>query len=177
MKYLIVIILPSEINHKIELIQQKYKNDHWNIALPPHITLMPPAQAILPSEKAIKIIKEAAHKIKKFEIEITDVGFFCNYYHTIYITVKSNPKLNALYKKIISSADKIGKIEGAYKNFNFIPHITLSNDLTKEEFNQRYPEIQKTAFNSKFICNKVLLFAKNDNQQKYQAVGEVKLGE
>jgi 2'-5' RNA ligase len=159
------------------LIQQKYKNNRWNIALPPHITLMPPAQAILPNKEAIEIIEKTVCKINKFEIEITDVSFFRNYYHIIYITVKSNPKLNELYKKVISSAGKIGKIEGAYKSFNFIPHITLSNDLTEEEFNQKYSKVQELSFNSKFICDKILLFAKEGNQKKYRIIGEVKLGE
>lgn len=175
MKYLIAIILPSEINHKIELIQQEYKNDHWNIALPPHITLMPPVHPILSSDMTLKIIEEAVANVKKFEIETTDIGYFHNYYRVIYAKVENSSKLNELYKKINSRADKIGKFHK--ENKGFIPHITLSNDLTEEEFNQRYLKIQKTVFNSKFICDKVLLFAKGDNQRKYQVVDEVKLGE
>lgn len=177
MKYLVGIILPSNINHKIELIQQKYKNDRWNIALPPHITLMPPAKAILSSDKAIKIIEKTVSDVKKFKIEILDVNYFCNYYRTIYAAVENSSKLKALYKNIISQANKIGAIKGPYKSFNFAPHITLLNDLTDDEFNQRYSQVRKLTFNSKFICDKVLLFAKKDDQRKYRVVGEVILGE
>lgn len=175
MKYLIGIAPSDEISHQIKSVQQEFKSDRWNIALPPHITLMPPVEAILPVAQAIKLIKEAVYNIEKFQIEITGVDSFCNYHRTIYAAVKSSLELIDLQGKVEAISAKIGKINNAFKSF--IPHITLSNDLTREEFNQQYPEIKKLIFNLKFICDKILLFVKNSNDRKYRIAGKVKLGD
>lgn len=166
MKYLIAILLPDDIAKDINAIQQKYNNRRWNIALPPHITLVPPMIVEKPLSEISKLVDESIKNIKPFNIELGDIGYFIHKHHVIYQEAKITSELLGVAKSLNNNCQKIAKEIKKYDKF--VAHATLSNDLNKKEFNERFPQIKKEITERSFVCDRIALLSKDPNQDKWK---------
>ena len=135
MKYLIAITLPKSLSQKLASVQQLYKSERWNIALPPHITLVPPAKLMSSEGDLKKILTEVAKKFQPLEIKIVGVGRFRNHGNTIFAKVEKSQELSVLQESLSRRLASCLAIENSRKRFH--PHITLSNQLKPGEAREK----------------------------------------
>jgi len=166
MKYLIAILLPDDIAKDMSAIQQKYNNGRWNIALPPHITLVPPMVIDKSLEEISAIVKQSVENCKPFEVDLKNVEYFAHKYYVIYQSVNITPELENLAGNLNDACQKIAiKIK---KYDKFVAHVTLSNDLDKNEFIKRFPQIKKEIAERSFVCHQIALLSRDPNKDKWE---------
>lgn len=166
MKYLIAILLPKSIGRNVSTIQGKYNNGQWHIALPPHITLVPPMVVEKPLAEISKMVNESIKNTKQFDIELQDIGYFANKHYVIYQEAKITPELLNLANNLNESCQKIAKEIKKYDKF--VAHVTLSNDLDKPEFEHRYEKIKKEISRRTFKCEQIALLSREPNRDKWK---------
>lgn len=168
MKCLVAILMPEDIAENISAIQQKYKNEEWNITLPPHITLVPPMEVLNISKEILGNIEDGITNIEPFEIELEKIGSFEHKYFVIYQSVKISLDLTNIVDKLSKISKNFAVSITKYKDF--IPHMTLSNDLNETEFKEKYPKIKKEIVERSFVCDKVALLSREPNKDKWKIV-------
>jgi len=169
MKYLVVIALPLDLSSRLAKIQRLYRSPRWNIALPPHITLLPPAKLRSSKKELITTLAKIAGQFSSFEIEIVGVGKFKNRGNAIFAKIGESPKLSELHQCLSNQI----KNHLEFKNQrHFRPHITLSSQLQRNEAKEKFDVIKKLVPKAKFLCEKITLFSKSDSARKYQKVAE-----
>lgn len=170
MRYLLAITLPKNLSLRLAKIQQRYRSKRWSIALPPHITLLPPAKIKSDLQELGKILAKIAAQFSPFEIKIPGVGKFRNRGNTIFAKIEKNQSLADLQESLSRQSGKHLAIENNHQHFR--PHITLSNQLEQNEAQEKLANIQKLIPKAKFLCEKITLFSKPDNAQKYQKLAD-----
>lgn len=138
-----IAIFPSkEIQDIANSYRMRYDPQYNKI--PPHITLKERFEI---EESKIDAISEELNKIaaevEPFEIEIKKVSTFSPVTNTVYLKVEPNEKLTYLNEEMHS-----GKFpnEQAYK---FVPHITISQDLSEDEHSDVYGTLKLSSFDLK----------------------------
>jgi 2'-5' RNA ligase len=164
-KYLCAITLPDAITAELAEVQQNYKSSSWNIAIQPHITLTPPAMAVVSLDQAEKILSEAAKAIKPFDIEVEGVDMFQNSSNTVFASVKPSEELLRLYTELRKWAPSIAaniKMEN-----NFHPHVTLSNKLNPVLAAQIKAQLAEQRIHFTFPCQSFSLFSKTNLDKQW----------
>jgi len=174
MKCLIAILIPEEIAKEISSIQQKYKNEEWNIALPPHITLVPPMEVTELTPEMLEALEKETKVTGPFNIDLKEIGHFQNEYFVIYQNVEVSPSLAGLADELTVVSKTFAVSMKEYKEFH--PHMTLSNDLNEEEFKDRYPRIEKKIVERSFVCNRIALLLREQNEDKWKIENTFELG-
>jgi len=176
MRYLIAITLPQGLSANYSKIQKRYKSKNWNIALPPHITLIPPAKLTSNFKALSEALKKRAKDFERFKIDIVGVGQFANTGNTIFAQVAKSDDLLSLQQLVIKSIEGHLKIMKDYPK-QYRPHITLSNDLTADEAQEKFLGIEKSISDQQFIVDKISLFRKGDSDCNYKKIADFALGE
>lgn len=175
MKYLVAIILPKNLSQRLAEIQRRYKSERWNIALPPHITLIPPAKLTSNFKALSEALEKRAKDFKRFKIDIAGVSQFRNHGNTIFTQVTKSDNLLNLHQLVIKSIEGHLEIMKDYPR-QYRPHITLSNDLTANEAQEKFPRIEKLISDQQFIVDRISLFRKGDSDRKYQKIAVFAFG-
>ncbi|PIX30072.1 hypothetical protein COZ63_01695 [Candidatus Berkelbacteria bacterium CG_4_8_14_3_um_filter_42_13] len=175
MKYLIAITLPKSLSQKLASVQQLYKSERWNIALPPHITLVPPAKLMSSEGDLKKILTEVAKKFQPLEIKIVGVGRFRNHGNTIFAKVEKSQELSVLQESLSRRLASCLAIENSRKRFH--PHITLSNQLKPGEAREKLRDIRKLVSKQSFSCQEISLLQRDDDERRYKKIADFALGE
>lgn len=169
MKYLIAIALPKNLSQKLAKIQRQYKSSRWNIALPPHITLIPPANLLTDFDNLFSDLSKFTNNIEPFEIKICGIDKFVNKGNTIFAKIVENKPLQDIHQSMTRIALKHLNISKDYPDI-FCPHITLSNNLTVERAKIIYSKIEKLIQKEKFLVSDITLYKRPRNSKKYQKV-------
>lgn len=123
-----IAFFPSkEIQDVANSLRKRY--DPRYALIPPHITLKDSFQ--IPDNNIDKVtteLKRIANETKPFPINITKVSSFEPVTNTIYFKVNPDPAIMELEEKLHS-----GKFDDTRKH-PFVPHVTLAQDLTHNEF-------------------------------------------
>lgn len=135
MKYGIAIFPSKEIQDDANALRKRY--DPRYAQIPPHITVK---EAFEYDEKDIDSISNAlaeiAKETKPFDIEINKVSTFAPVTNTIYFKVENTPELTTLNEKL---HDGIFSTE---KDYNFVPHITIAQELSDEEYHDVFGSLK-----------------------------------
>ena len=121
-------IFPSK---KLQDIANSYRKrfDKKYSLIPPHITLK---KAFDASEDEISSIsnyvKQVAHQVEPFTIEITKAKSFHPANNTIYLKVELAPELENLNKALNNEEFFGGNPDGT-----FIPHLTIAQEISNDE--------------------------------------------
>jgi len=171
MRYLIAITLPQGLSANYSKIQKRYKSKNWNIALPPHITLIPPAKLTSSFKALSEALKKRAKDFKRFKIDIVGIDQFANTGNTIFAQVAKSDDLLNLQRLVIKSIEGHLEIMKGYPR-QYHPHITLSNDLTADEAQEKFPGIEKLVSDQQFIVDRISLFRNGDSDSQYQKIAD-----
>ncbi|GEN45613.1 putative phosphoesterase [Alkalibacillus haloalkaliphilus] len=126
--------------------------------IPPHITLKEHFQA---TEGEIKQVEDACQKLADemdpFDIEINRVSSFSPITHTVYLKVEDNEELTYLSNKM---HEEPFPQERAHK---FVPHITISQDLSEDEHSDVYGSLRLSQFDLKDTVDRFQLLYQLDD--------------
>lgn len=127
MKYGIV-IFPSKQLQDIANSYRKRFDKKYSL-IPPHITVKSAFDA---SENEISpisnYVKQIAHQVEPFIIEITKAKSFHPANNTIYLKVEPTPELENLNKALNNE-----NFFGGNSENTFIPHLTIAQEISNDE--------------------------------------------
>ena len=127
MKYGIAIFPSKQLQDIANSYRKRY--DKKYSLIPPHITLKSTFEA---SENEISSIsdyvRQIAHQVEPFTIEITKAKSFHPANNTIYLKVEPTPELDELNKALNNEKFFGGNSESAY-----IPHLTIAQGISNDE--------------------------------------------
>lgn len=142
MKYGIAIFPSKKIQDKANSYRKRY-DSHYAL-IPPHLTLKEPFEE---SEDSIEDIVEELFKISSeiqpFQMEIKKVSSFYPVSNTIYLKVEPAPELLRLNEKLHD-----GNLPQE-RSYAFVPHITIGQDLTHDEYSDVFGRLQMQNFDFK----------------------------
>lgn len=121
-------IFPSK---KLQDIANSYRKrfDKKYSLIPPHITLKKTFDASEDEISAIaNYVKQVAHQVEPFTIEITKAKSFHPANNTIYLKVEPTPELENLNNALNNEEFFGGNSDGTY-----IPHLTIAQEISNDE--------------------------------------------
>lgn len=142
MKYGIAIFPSKQIQDKANSYRKRY-DSHYAL-IPPHITLKEPFEV---DDNSINEIMEELFRIAgetaPFELVIKKVSSFYPVSNTIYLKVEPTSELLSLNEKLHSG------ILPSERNYAFVPHITIAQDLTHDEYSDVFGRLKMQHFDFK----------------------------
>lgn len=175
-RYIIVILLPVAESKQIESIQKNYENKLWQITMPPHITLVRPGTAILNEDRAIERLNTINLPHSQVKILASNMDMFLNgpNANVAYLRVTLNNDLINLHKCIYKSASRFMEIANDYPEF--IPHVTIANNIADEQtLDDIVGDVSTKNISLNFVCSGVHLFKKADQDKNWIWLAERKL--
>lgn len=135
MKYGIAIFPSKPIQDEINSYRKRY--DPHYAQIPPHLTLKEAFEANDDTiEMLITELKHIANETDSFKINVNKVSTFSPVTNTIYLKVEPIQELIDLSEKM--QAGKFPK----NMEYNFVPHITIAQDLSHDEYSDVYGSMQ-----------------------------------
>ncbi|GGA98601.1 hypothetical protein ERX37_04790 [Macrococcus hajekii] len=165
MKLGIVIFPTLELQEKINSYRKRYDSHYTVIA--PHLTLKETFEAN-DMKEAAEQIATIAETVEPFDIHINKVSSFAPSKNVIYFKVEKNEALEKLHAAF---AGQFG--ESAHP---FVPHFTIAQDLTSQEFEDIFGQLQMTSVNYSETIDKISLCYQLENGN-WNVFETFKLGE
>lgn len=135
-----VVIFPSTlIQEKVNAYRKRFDPKYTLIS--PHITIKRGFE--LSEDKLPEIVtklKEIASQTNPFDIEINKVSSFTPVNNVIYLKVTTNDELKKLHEEMYSSPFQ------TEKEFAFVPHITLAQELSNAVFSDVLGQLSMEQF-------------------------------
>ncbi|GEL77131.1 YjcG family protein [Tenuibacillus multivorans] len=142
LKYGIAIFPSKEIQDVANSYRKRYDPNYKNI--PPHITLKERFKVNTDEiDQLAKELNKIAADMEPFEIEIHKVSSFSPVTNTVYLKVAPNESLTYLNEKMHQG------IFPSEQQYAFVPHITISQDLSEDEHSDVYGSMKMLTFDLK----------------------------
>ncbi|MFZ0370510.1 MAG: 2'-5' RNA ligase family protein [Halobacillus sp.] len=136
-----IAVFPSKKVQDVANSYRKRYDPHYAL-IPPHITVKEPFEAEESEieEKIIPELKEIAKNTEPFSYGIYKVSSFSPVTNTIYLKVEPSEEIFALNDNLHTGSlpDK--------KDFKFVPHITIAQKLSDDEFFDVYGSLSMNKF-------------------------------
>jgi 2'-5' RNA ligase len=120
--YALVIFLPQALEMLVQKWREQYDPDYNLIRA--HITLVFPFSTEKSLDILVRAIQTVLKDVKPFKVELKSIGDFYPKVPVIYWQVKTNPKINELYKSLYTVLD----IPLPFKEI--IPHVTVAKEIS-----------------------------------------------
>ena len=157
MKFGIAIFPTKKMQEVVNSYRKRYDSHYALIS--PHITLK---SSFLATEEQIKEIsaqlKEISSKHQPFSLKILKVSTFQPVNNVIYLKVDPTPELLALHEDLHN--DSLGK----EKEYAFVPHLTLAQDLSDKEHNDILGQLRLMKFEHEEMVDHFHLLYQTDNE-------------
>ncbi|MDP3954628.1 MAG: 2'-5' RNA ligase family protein [bacterium] len=167
MHFYIHIPLPEELKNKIEAFRLRY---NWPAKSEPHITLVPPLKLLdghtgLEMVRAVELV---AKKTNPFRITQKGAGYF-GYKEIINIGVERTNDILLLHRDLLEVIS--GILEPSQGEFADLPnpHITVVS-LPSDKGGELWEEIKNEDFSGEFLCDKITLLRRGDDEKKWAVV-------
>lgn len=154
MKYGIVIFPSKNLQDMANSFRARYDSHYAQI--PPHITLKESFETTDVKELAIEI-KKITKDINPFTLNVYKYSSFNPVSNTIYMGIKENEELLTIQKRLNS-----GYFTQEEK-YQFIPHITIGQDLEDDEFHDVLGRLRMKTINHEEVCDRIQLLYQLDN--------------
>lgn len=156
MTYGIAIFPSKEIQDLANSYRMRYDPAYEKI--PPHITLKERFQATNEEiEAMIDVMNELVEDMEPFEIEINKVSSFSPVTNTVYLKVNPHEQLTYLNDQLHQG------VFPSNRKFSFVPHITISQDLSDDEFSDVYGSLRMLTFDLKDVVDRFQLLYQLEN--------------
>lgn len=154
MKYGIVVFPSSEVQDRANNLRKRY-DSHYNL-IPPHITIKD-AFETEDIEQAVHHIEEVIKDIPPFTMKINKMRTFLPTSSVVYFAFEENPLIMELHDNINS-----GMLYHE-SDYNFIPHITIAQDLPNQELYDLHSRLAMKDYNMSFKVDRVHLLYQLEN--------------
>ncbi|MFD2639918.1 YjcG family protein [Piscibacillus salipiscarius] len=135
-----IAVFPSKEIQDIANSYRKRYDPRYN-KIPPHITLKERFEATPDEIKDITSeLDRIAAETNPFDIEIKKVSSFSPVTNTVYLKVEPNDTLTSLNQKMNEGKFPVSQ------QFAFVPHITISQDLSEDEHSDVYGSMRMLEF-------------------------------
>ncbi|MFC7062824.1 YjcG family protein [Halobacillus seohaensis] len=140
MRYGIAVFPPKRIQDEANSYRKRY-DPHYAL-IPPHITVKEPFEAedSQIDNEIIPELKRIAKHSKPFKFNINKVSSFSPATNTIYLKVNPSEEIVSLNEKLHEG------VLPDNKEYSFVPHITIAQKLSDEEFSDVYGRLQMLKF-------------------------------
>lgn len=156
MKYGIAIFPSKEIQDEANSYRKRY-DPHYAL-IPPHITLKESFEADDQyTTELVEDLKKIAKEFEPITIEIKKVSSFAPVTNTLYLKIEPNETLNKLVDKMYS-----GNFPPEMEH-PFVPHITIAQKLSQDEFSDVLGSTRMMTFNFQDIVDRFQLLYQLDN--------------
>ncbi|GBF11112.1 2'-5' RNA ligase family protein [Tepidibacillus infernus] len=155
MKYGIVIYPQKEIQDWANSLRKRY-DSHYTL-IPPHITIKE-AFEIENINEAIQYIENITSQIPPFTLKLSKVGTFLPISPVVYVGFEKNPVIYELQEKL--NADILKRP----LKHQFIPHMTIAQDLHEQEIHDVYGRLKLENLNKSILVDRIHLCYQIENQ-------------
>ncbi|WP_163529859.1 YjcG family protein [Halobacillus ihumii] len=140
MKYGIAIFPSKKVQDEANSYRKRY-DPHYAL-IPPHITLKEPFEV---EEKKLEAevipeLEKIAKDTSQFSVEVTKVSSFSPVTNTIYLKVNPTDPIIQLNEKLRNGTMPDNQ------EYAFVPHITIAQKLSDEEFSDVYGSLSMESF-------------------------------
>lgn len=98
-------------------------------------------------------VQSKAQHFKPFNIFIKDLNvFYQGSNRTIYLEIVNKYPLREIFERLIK------------EDVNFTPHITVSRNLSSEDFLKTWPYLKDLKYSQHFLCDRITVLAKSENR-------------
>ncbi|WP_170006756.1 YjcG family protein [Bacillus fonticola] len=137
MKYGIVIFPSKDLQDYANSLRKRYDSKYALIV--PHLTLK---QSFESTDKEIQeissILRNVAASHRPFQMEVTKVSSFQPVNNVIYLKVHPSEELCSLHEDIND------QLPMAAPEYQFVPHITIGQDLSNDEHSDVFGQLRMT---------------------------------
>lgn len=152
-----IAIFPSKKMQDLVNSYRKRYDSHYAL-IPPHVTLKASFTATEEKIKEISAkLKEISRKHEPFNLKILKVSTFQPVNNVIYLKVEPTPELLTLHEDFHS--DFLGK----EKEYKFVPHLTIAQDLSDKEHSDILGQLRLMKFEHEETVNQFHLLYQTDN--------------
>lgn len=156
MNYGIVIFPSKQIQDDANALRKRY--DPSYALIPPHITLKAPFTVDDSlRDTLVEELKEITKQIKPFKINIHKVSTFAPLNNVAYYKVEPIPELTQLNERLNQ-----GNFPKS-SEYAFVPHITIAQKLTENEFSDVYDTLQLTQVEFEDVVDRIQLCYQLEN--------------
>jgi 2'-5' RNA ligase len=131
-----VVIFPSKRLQDLANSYRKRYDSHYSL-VSPHLTLKAPFEA---NEEQAKEIAQSLEKIaensKPFQLKVMKVSSFKPVNNVVYFKIQPTEELENMHKALHSD------FIGGKPQYNFVPHITIGQDLSDDEHSDVYGQLR-----------------------------------
>ena len=153
-----IAIFPSKKMQEVVNSYRKRYDSHYAL-ISPHITLKSGFTATEDKIKEISAkLKEISNKHQPFNLKILKVSTFQPVNNVIYLKVDPTPELLALHEDLHS--DFLGK----EKEYKFVPHMTIAQNLSDKEHNDILGQLRLMRFEHEEVVDHFHLLYQTDNE-------------
>lgn len=156
MRYGVAIFPSKKIQDEANSYRKRY-DPHYAL-IPPHVTLKEPFEA---DDETINEImgelREVSNKTAPFQLMINKVSSFSPVTNTIYLKVEPVKDLLGLNEKLHSG--RLPKVQ----TYSFVPHITIAQDLSDDEFSDVFGSLTMKDFNIEETIDRFQLLYQLEN--------------
>lgn len=156
MKYGIAIFPSKPIQDEANAYRKRYDPRYAHV--PPHITLKSSFEADDKTiDELVTELKHIANKMEPFTVNINKVSTFAPVTNTIYFKVEPIKQLIDLHE--LMHQGKFSK----EKEYNFVPHITIAQNLVHDEYSDVFGSLQMKKIQFEDTVDRFQLFYQLDN--------------
>ncbi|MDG5789521.1 YjcG family protein [Evansella sp. AB-P1] len=152
-----IALFPSKTLQDLANSYRKRYDSHYS-KIPPHLTLRDAFEAEDGEiGDIVQYIQKVVKGCKPFSLEVYKFSSFHPVTNTIYLKVKENEELVTLHDKLNS-----GVLKGE-REFNFVPHITIGQDLDNDECSDVYGRLRLETIHHEEMVDRISLLYQLDN--------------
>lgn len=162
MKYGVAIFPSKKLQDIANSLRKRY--DPKYATIPPHVTLKESFDLAEDQvDETIRMIRDAAKDISPFPLNVFKLGSFHPANNVIYLKVQENDELRKLH-------DKLNEDSLTEEPYNFVPHITIAQDLSDAEYSDIYGSLNMQDINHEEIIDRfqLLYMLENDTWSVYE---------
>jgi 2'-5' RNA ligase len=119
-----------------------------------HISLFKFSDTETHMKHMIRFVEARAHEIAAFNVFLKDFGVFYNgSFRTIYMDIVNKSPIQDIFEKVVK------------QEASFVPHITITKNLTIDEFLRCWPYLKGLNYsNQHFLCDRITVLARTDRK-------------
>lgn len=152
-----IVIFPSKDLQNYANSFRKHYDPHYNL-IPPHVTLINPFQATeTEANELAGKLKEIAKKYNPINLQAYKISSFQPVTNVIYLKLKKNETLEQLQHEVLN----VVNVEPEYA---FVPHITISQQLTNIDHANIYATLRATDVNISDIIDRFHILYQLENK-------------
>jgi 2'-5' RNA ligase len=168
---MVAIPVPEPHSEFLTGIQNAFRPRTWRVTMGPHITLIPPSRPTLTKADAISAFLSANLPQKPILVKSTQLDQFVrSSRRTLVLRLSPKDPIRALVQRL-QGQTKWQEIPATQKH-EFVPHITLANQLGPEDADRVLSALAAINLNVAFQGNHVVLYEKESSWLNWQPIAE-----